>query len=34
MTVLPRRVMRWEDVNTKWRGLTIRDKVEGERVIS
>ncbi|WP_295525611.1 integrase family protein [uncultured Pseudacidovorax sp.] len=25
--------MRWEDVNTKWRGLTIRDKVEGERVI-
>lgn len=26
-------VMRWEDVNTKWRGLTIRDKVEGERVI-
>jgi integrase len=26
--------LRWEDVNTKWRGLTIRDKVEGERVIS
>lgn len=26
-------VMRWEDVNTQWRGLTIRDKVEGERVI-
>ena len=25
--------MRWEDVNTRWRGLTIRDKVEGERVI-
>lgn len=25
--------LRWEDVNTQWRGLTIRDKVEGERVI-
>lgn len=25
--------MRWDDVNTKWQGLTIRDKVEGERVI-
>jgi integrase len=25
--------LRWEDINTKWRGLTIRDKVEGERVI-
>ena len=25
--------LRWEDVNTKWKGLTIRDKVEGERVI-
>jgi len=25
--------LRWDDVNTKWRGLTIRDKVEGERVI-
>ena len=25
--------LRWQDVNTKWRGLTIRDKVEGERVI-
>jgi len=25
--------MRWEDMNTQWRGLTIRDKVEGERVI-
>lgn len=25
--------MRWEDMNHQWRGLTIRDKVEGERVI-
>ena len=25
--------LRWDDINTKWRGLTIRDKVEGERVI-
>jgi integrase len=25
--------LRWEDVNAKWRGLTIRDKVEGTRVI-
>lgn len=25
--------LRWEDVNTKWKGLAIRDKVEGERVI-
>ena len=25
--------LRWEDINTQWRGLTIRDKVEGERVI-
>ena len=25
--------LRWEDVNTKWKGLTIRDKVDGERVI-
>lgn len=25
--------MRWSDLNTQWRGLTIRDKVEGERVI-
>ena len=25
--------LRWEDLNTKWKGLTIRDKVEGERVI-
>jgi integrase len=23
----------WSDINTKWKGLTIRDKVEGERVI-
>lgn len=23
----------WDDLNTQWRGLTIRDKVEGERVI-
>jgi len=27
------RAMRWNDLNTQWRGLTIRDKVEGERVI-
>lgn len=27
------RAMRWDDLNAKWRGLTIRDKVEGERVI-
>ena len=27
------RAMRWDDLNTQWRGLTIRDKVEGERVI-
>lgn len=26
-------VMRWEDLNVQWRGLTIRDKVEGVRVI-
>ncbi len=26
-------VMRWEDLNIQWRGLTIRDKVEGVRVI-
>jgi integrase len=26
--------LRWEDVNVQWRGLTIRDKVEGVRVIS
>jgi integrase len=25
--------LRWEDVNTQWQGLTIRDKVEGVRVI-
>lgn len=25
--------LRWTDVNATWRGLTIRDKVEGERVI-
>lgn len=25
--------IRWEDLNTQWRGLTIRDKVEGERTI-
>lgn len=25
--------LRWDDINTQWRGLTIRDKVEGERVI-
>jgi integrase len=25
--------LRWEDVNTQWRSLTIRDKVEGERLI-
>jgi len=26
--------LRWEDINLKWRGLTIRDKIEGTRVIS
>jgi len=25
--------MQWDDLNTKWKGVTIRDKVEGERVI-
>ena len=25
--------MRWDDLNTQWRGLTLRDKVEGERVL-
>lgn len=25
--------LRWEDVNTKWKGLSIRDKVEGAREI-
>lgn len=27
------RTLKWEDVNTQWKGLAIRDKVEGERVI-
>lgn len=27
------RRVQWPDVNERWRGLTIRDKVEGERVI-
>ena len=27
------RGLHWGDINTKWKGLTIRDKVEGERVI-
>lgn len=27
------RAIRWDDLNTQWRGLTIRDKVEGLRVI-
>ncbi|HXE19687.1 MAG TPA: integrase family protein [Castellaniella sp.] len=26
-------VLRWEDVDTAWRGMTIRDKVEGERIV-
>jgi len=26
-------LIRWEDLNTKWKGLTIRDKVEGVRTI-
>jgi integrase len=26
-------LMKWADINSKWRGLTIRDKVEGERTI-
>lgn len=26
-------VMRWEDVNERWKAVTIRDKVEGERTI-
>lgn len=26
-------LMKWEDLNTQWKGITIRDKVEGERVI-
>lgn len=25
--------LRWDEINKKWRGMTIRDKVEGERVI-
>lgn len=25
--------LRWDDINWQWRGMTIRDKVEGERVI-
>jgi integrase len=25
--------LRWDEINTQWRGLTIRDKVEGTRVI-
>lgn len=25
--------LRWDDLNVQWRGLTIRDKVEGERTI-
>ena len=25
--------VQWKDLNTKWKGLTIRDKVEGERTI-
>jgi len=25
--------LRWEDINFQWKGLTIRDKVEGERTI-
>jgi len=25
--------MQWADLNTQWKGLTIRDKVEGERII-
>lgn len=25
--------LRWEDVNTQWKGITIRDKVEGTREI-
>ena len=25
--------LRWDDLNAKWRGITIHDKVEGERVI-
>jgi integrase len=25
--------LQWQDINNQWRGITIRDKVEGERVI-
>jgi integrase len=25
--------LRWTDINTQWKGITIRDKVEGERQI-
>ena len=25
--------VQWSDINTQWKGITIRDKVEGERVI-
>jgi integrase len=25
--------LRWDDINARWRGLTIRDKVDGTRVI-
>jgi integrase len=25
--------LKWQDLNTRWKGITIRDKVEGERVI-
>ena len=25
--------LRWEDMNTQWKSITIRDKVEGERMI-
>jgi len=25
--------LKWDDINTKWRGMTIRDKVEGTRII-
>ena len=25
--------LRWDDVNTQWKGMSIRDKVEGERAI-
>jgi hypothetical protein len=25
--------LRWEDVNTQWKGISIRDKVEGTREI-